>query len=87
MIYTIEEIKEKTIPIAKKYGIDSMSLFGSYARGEATENSDVDFYIDKGDIKGLLDYIGFVPDPSRLRRRRRSRPLPPVAGRDPQYRI
>ena len=59
MIYTIEEIKEKTIPIAKKYGIDSMSLFGSYARGEATENSDVDFYIDKGDIKGLLDYIGF----------------------------
>lgn len=62
MIYTIEEIKEKTIPIAKKYGIDSMSLFGSYARGEATENSDVDFYIDKGDIKGLLDYIGFVQD-------------------------
>ena len=53
---------EKTIPIAKKYGIDSMSLFGSYARGEATENSDVDFYIDKGDIKGLLDYIGFVQD-------------------------
>lgn len=40
MIYTIEEIKEKTIPIAKKYGIDSMSLFGSYARGEATENRD-----------------------------------------------
>ncbi len=39
-----------------------MSLFGSYARGEATENSDVDFYIDKGDIKGLLDYIGFVQD-------------------------
>lgn len=62
MIYTIEEIKEKTIPIAKKYGIDSMSLFGSYARGEATENSDVDFYIDKGDIKGLLDYIRFVQD-------------------------
>ncbi|WP_315969442.1 nucleotidyltransferase family protein [Methanobrevibacter oralis] len=50
------------MPIAKKYGIDSMSLFGSYARGEATENSDVDFYIDKGDIKGLLDYIGFVQD-------------------------
>nr|WP_261795652.1 nucleotidyltransferase domain-containing protein [Methanobrevibacter oralis] len=48
--------------MAKKYGIDSMSLFGSYARGEATENSDVDFYIDKGDIKGLLDYIGFVQD-------------------------
>ena len=38
-----------------------MGLFGSYARGKATENSDVDFLIDKGEIKGLLDYIGFCP--------------------------
>ena len=39
-----------------------MSLFGSYARGEASEDSDLDFFIDRGDIKGLLDYIGFVQD-------------------------
>ena len=62
MIYTIEEIKQKAIPIAQEYGVDSMSLFGSYARGEANENSDLDFFIDRGDIKGLLDYIGFVQD-------------------------
>ncbi len=41
MSYTIDEIKNKTIPIAKAYGISRMSLFGSYARGEAKENSDV----------------------------------------------
>ena len=62
MIYTIEEIKQKAIPIAKEYGIDSMSLFGSYARGEATNDSDLDFFIDRGDIKGLLDYMGFIQD-------------------------
>lgn len=62
MIYTIEEIKEKATPIAQKYGVDSMSLFGSYARGEAREDSDLDFFIDRGDIKGLLDYTGFVQD-------------------------
>ena len=28
MLYTIEEIKEKAIPIAKKYGVESLSLFG-----------------------------------------------------------
>ena len=62
MIYTIEEIKQKAIPIAQEYGVDSMSLFGLYARGEANEDSDLDFFIDRGDIKGLLDYIGFVQD-------------------------
>lgn len=34
-----------------------MSLFGSYSRGEAKEDSDLNFFIDRGDIKGLLDYM------------------------------
>ena len=29
-----------------------MSLFGSYARGEATEDSDIDILIDRGNMKG-----------------------------------
>ena len=41
MCYTIEEIQTKAIPIAKSYGIKKMSLFGSYARGEANDESDV----------------------------------------------
>ena len=45
MRYTINEIKDKTNPIAKAYGIGRMSLFGSYARGEAKDDSDVDLYI------------------------------------------
>ena len=62
MIYTIDEIKTRTIPIAKQYGVKSMSLFGSYARGEATNDSDIDLLIDRGNINDLLEYAGFIND-------------------------
>ena len=44
--YTIEEIKTILEPIARKYGVERVYLFGSYARGDATENSDVDLRVD-----------------------------------------
>lgn len=54
-IYTIKEIKNIIKPILNKFGINNIYLFGSYARGEAYEKSDVDIYCDKGNIKTLLD--------------------------------
>lgn len=60
MCYSIEEIKFKTVPIAMKHGISRMCLFGSYARGEATEDSDVDLYVDKGKMNSLIKYMSFV---------------------------
>ena len=46
MIYTIEEIKRRVLPVIQKYNIPALYLFGSYARGEATEESDLDFLVD-----------------------------------------
>jgi len=60
MIYDIETIRAKTVPIAKKYGVKRMSLFGSYARGEADEQSDVDILIDRGKMRGMFAYFGLV---------------------------
>ena len=60
MCYSIEEIKKKTIPIAESYGIERVSLFGSYARGEANDESDIDLYIDKGHLRSLIQYFLFV---------------------------
>ena len=40
---TLETIRDITAPIAKKYGVVSLELFGSYADGTADENSDADF--------------------------------------------
>lgn len=46
MVYTIDEIKARITPVAEKYGIPAVYLFGSYARGTATEESDVDLLVD-----------------------------------------
>ena len=46
MIYTLDELREKIKPIAEKYELPAVYIFGSYARGEATEDSDVDVLID-----------------------------------------
>lgn len=54
-VYTIKEIKNIIKPILNKYGITDINLFGSYARGEANTNSDIDIYCDKGNIKTLID--------------------------------
>ena len=45
MVYSIDEIKLIVIPIAEVYGIASISLFGSYAKGKATSDSDIDFML------------------------------------------
>lgn len=60
MCYTLEEIKEKTTPIAVSYGIQSLGVFGSYARNEATADSDVDICVEKGALRSLLQYFAFV---------------------------
>lgn len=46
MIYTLSEIKQKVAPLIKKYHIPAFYLFGSYARGTARDDSDLDFIVD-----------------------------------------
>jgi predicted nucleotidyltransferase len=65
-IYTTDEIKRIVAPIAREYGVKRLSLFGSYARGEATPQSDMDIRIvDRGDIRGLFKLCGFMGDLER----------------------
>jgi predicted nucleotidyltransferase len=56
MVYTIEELKSIIAPIALKYQIPAVYLFGSYARGDATDDSDVDILIQRtgSSIKGIV---------------------------------
>ena len=37
-------------------------VFGSYARGEATSSSDLDFRVDKGSLRGLFALGGLYSD-------------------------
>ncbi|MCI9369119.1 MAG: nucleotidyltransferase domain-containing protein [Lachnospiraceae bacterium] len=47
-IFTIKDIVNLVKPIAEKYKVKEIYLFGSYARGEATESSDLDFLVFGG---------------------------------------
>lgn len=61
-IYSIDEIKNIVAPIAKQYGVERVYLFGSYARGQANETSDLDFRIDRGTLRGLFALGGLYCD-------------------------
>jgi len=56
MVYSIEQIRDIVAPIAEKHSLKAVYLFGSYARGAATEHSDIDLIIDTSgtEIKSLL---------------------------------
>ena len=54
-VLKLKDIKRLIKPILFEYGIDDIYLFGSYARGEANSNSDVDILCEKGNIKNLID--------------------------------
>ena len=45
-MFGIETIKSKLRPVFSNYNINSAILFGSYAKGSATEKSDVDLLVD-----------------------------------------
>ena len=53
-IYSIQELQSLIRPIAVKHGVDRVYLFGSYARGNASGNSDVDLRVDKGKVRGMF---------------------------------
>jgi predicted nucleotidyltransferase len=57
-VYEIEEIKSRLTPVFDANGVRSAVLFGSYAKGSATEKSDVDLLVDSG-LKGL-DFVGLA---------------------------
>ena len=45
-IYSIKNIQSKLSPVFNVYNIRSAFLFGSYAKGVATEKSDIDLLVD-----------------------------------------
>ena len=61
-VYTLDEIRRIAGPIARRYDIAALYLFGSYARGEATPKSDLDFRVDRGGMQNLLELGGLYSD-------------------------
>ncbi|MFA7418478.1 MAG: nucleotidyltransferase family protein [Melioribacteraceae bacterium] len=57
----IEFLRSKKEYLQEKFGVTSISLFGSYARGEETEESDIDIFVempaDYDRLFGLKEYL------------------------------
>ena len=64
---TIEEIKKRIIPVLRENNVRGAVLFGSYAKGTANEDSDVDLLLDS-DLRGFnfLSLVAKVQDALNL---------------------
>lgn len=56
-IFTLENINRLVKPLADKYRAKEIYLFGSYARGEADEDSDLNFLVYGGEDFKLTNIL------------------------------
>lgn len=54
----IEEIRIKILPVLQCYDVVRAAIFGSFARGEMKEGSDIDILVEFKGEKSLLDLAG-----------------------------
>ena len=57
---TIKEIQDIVTPLVEPFPVVRVILFGSYARGDATEKSDVDLIIDSEGAIDSWEFFGIV---------------------------
>ncbi len=57
-MYLSESDKQKIIEICKRNDVSYCAVFGSFARGEATDESDVDLLVRFSKRIGLFDFVG-----------------------------
>jgi uncharacterized protein len=62
----VKEKRESVLRLAAAYGAYNVRVFGSAARGEDTEASDIDFLVSMEDGRSLLDQAGLLADLTEL---------------------
>ena len=55
---TVQTLTIDLLPVLRENGVSRSFVFGSYARNEATEGSDLDLLVSFHEPKSLLDLIG-----------------------------
>ena len=53
----ISDIKQKTSPILSSFGVKKAALFGSFARNQASDDSDIDLLVQLGKKMSLFEFI------------------------------
>ena len=62
----LEEKRDQILRIASRHGAHNIRVFGSVARGDADESSDIDLLVDFEPDRSLLDHAAFVLDLEEL---------------------
>jgi predicted nucleotidyltransferase len=60
--HSIDDLRSIVAPVAERYGIGKVYLFGSVARGDYNDESDYDFCIERGTMRGLIEMSEFFQD-------------------------
>jgi len=58
----VQKHRSEILKLASKHGAKRVRIFGSVARGEADEKSDVDFLVDMEAGRSLMDMGGLLMD-------------------------
>jgi uncharacterized protein len=58
----LQQKRQQVLEIAAEHGARNVRLFGSVARGESTETSDLDLLIEMAPERTLLDVIAIKQD-------------------------
>ena len=58
----LQSKRDEILRIAAKHGAHNVRVFGSVARGEADDKSDVDFLVNMEPGRSLLDHAGLILD-------------------------
>jgi len=61
-MYSVKQLKNLIMPIADKYKLETVYLFGSRARGDNRIDSDYDFYIKGKNVIGMFELSGLFQD-------------------------
>lgn len=67
---TVAKRKAEILRLAAKHGANNIRLFGSIARGDEVESSDIDFLVEMKPRRSLLDQVGLQQDLEELLGRR-----------------
>jgi predicted nucleotidyltransferase len=65
-LHTLRSRRADIIELAREHGASNLRVFGSVARGEATERSDVDLLVDMDASRSMLDLCALEEDLERL---------------------
>ncbi|KDR59055.1 MULTISPECIES: nucleotidyltransferase family protein [Arthrospira] len=58
----LQERRDEILAVAQQHGAFNVRIFGSVARGEEREDSDIDFLVEMNSNCSLLDRIALIQD-------------------------